>query len=385
MGNNSCCFGGGLNEKLKEEKITFGEKEETDLNNLSFKCFRQGVLIDKNYFKHILQVSDKNILNAVLNMFPGVMNNNSKIAYKNLKNFYLCLNANDPKIKILFISYLLFNSKRSLNYSVINNNIFNLFSRDLILQYNLSLIVFQIIEKLKSNKKIEEKYYLKYFYQLMEENINLFENYIFIKNIIGASKYELKLNKEEELNYICDCNKFSDEKKKKSNLDSLEKGLEQISVKDKGFVPFEEFHKFLENVKTHNNIINLLIDYLKKYTQKDYCIPEDIINIFKNLDYFLSLKDKKIFLFKMILKIYGQEKNLDYAQINKYLNIEYKNNKIIVNDNSQLYDEKGFLNNDIFEEMINNLNPYLESFGLIPYKYLKVKVNAKEKIKIIIN
>ena len=35
--------------------------------------------------------------------------------------------------------------------------------------------------------------------------------------------------------------------------------------------------------------------------------------------------------------------------------------------------------------MINNLNPHLESFGLIPYKYLKVEVNDKEKIKIIIN
>ena len=49
----------------------------------------------------------------------------------------------------------------------------------------------------------------------MEENINLFENYIFIKNIIGASQYELKLNEKEELNYICDCANFSNEKKKK--------------------------------------------------------------------------------------------------------------------------------------------------------------------------
>ena len=163
----------------------------------------------------------------------------------------------------------------------------------------------------------------------------------------------------------------------------MEKDLQQISVKE-GFVPFEKFHKFLEKVKTHNNIINLLIDYLKKYTQKDYCIPDDIINIFKNLDYSLSLDDKKIFLFKMILTIYGQE-NLNYAQINKYLNINYEKNNAIVNDNSGLYDEKGFLNNDKFKEMINKLNPYLESFGLIPYKYLKVKVNDKEKIKIIIN
>ena len=173
-------------------------------------------------------------------------------------------------------------------------------------------------------------------------------------------------------------------KKKKSNLDLLEKDLQQISVKE-GFVPFEKFHKFLEKVKTHNNIINLLIDYLKKYTQKDYCIPDDIINIFKNLDYSLSLDDKKIFLFKMMLTIYGQEENLNYAQINKYLNIDYEKNNIIVNNNSDYYDEEQFLNNDKFKEMINNLNPYLESFGLIPYKYLKVKVNDKEKIKIIIN
>ena len=160
-------------------------------------------------------MSDKNILDAVFEVFGVVKNNNNIITYENLKNFYLCLTLNNPKIKILFISYLLFKSKESLKYSDINNNIFNLFSRDLKLQYNLSLIVFQIIEKLKSNEKLKEKYALKSFYEVMEENINLFENYIFIKNIIGASEYELKLNKEEELNYICDCANFSDEKKKK--------------------------------------------------------------------------------------------------------------------------------------------------------------------------
>ena len=50
MGNISFCCGGGFNKKLKDEKITFGEKEEIDLNNLSFESFRQRVLIDINYF-----------------------------------------------------------------------------------------------------------------------------------------------------------------------------------------------------------------------------------------------------------------------------------------------------------------------------------------------
>ena len=160
-------------------------------------------------------MSDKNILDAVFEVFGVVKNNNNIITYENLKNFYLCLTLNNPKIKILFISYLLFKSKESLKYSDINNNIFNLFSRDLTIQTYLSLIVLQIIEKLKSNQKIEGKFFSINFYRSMKNYKNLFENYIFIKNIIGASEYELKLNKEEELNYICDCDKFSDEKKKK--------------------------------------------------------------------------------------------------------------------------------------------------------------------------
>ena len=50
--NNSLSIQKHLNRKLTKGQITFGEKEKTDLDNSCLKY--QGVLIDKNYFKHML-------------------------------------------------------------------------------------------------------------------------------------------------------------------------------------------------------------------------------------------------------------------------------------------------------------------------------------------
>ena len=89
----------------------------------------------------------------------------------------------------------------------------------------------------------------------------------------------------------------------------------------------------------------------------------------------------------MILIIYEKNDKLNFEQINRYLNIDYEENKNKDNneDNSKFYDEKEFLNDDIYEEMINKINPYLEKFGLIPYMYFKVKANDKKIKRRLIN
>ena len=376
-----------INKELKIDKLNFKEKEEIAFRQLcSMYFYNKEEFILENNFKFFLQLSNEKIFDVIFEIFGTIIDNHKIITYPNLKYFYLCLKIDNPRIKMIFISFLLFQNKDFLKYVYFNNNIFKMFSREINIQSHLTLIASQMSD-LYENKNIEDNYSLKDFLELLKKDENFFKNYIFIKNIIGASKYKLKLKKEEKLNYICDCAYLPYKENVDNNLNSIKRSLESIAGNPNKILYIKEFQNFLENIKTHKSIINLVIDYLKKYTQKDYCIFDDIVDIFKNLDYSLSLNDKKIFLFKMILIIYEKNDKLNFEQINRYLNIDYEENKNKDNneDNSKFYDEKEFLNDDIYEEMINKINPYLEKFGLIPYIYFKVKANDKKIKRRLIN
>ena len=158
---------------------------------------------------------------------------------------------------------------------------------------------------------------------MKEDDDTFLKTFVFIKEIKAASKYELKLTKDEDLNYVCDCSSIPNYENIENNLDSMKKTFDSMTQNENKVLYYQNFKNFLEKAGVHKNIINLVIDYLKKKTQRDYCIFNDIKYLFTNLNYSLSLNDKKVFLFKMILKIYNQDNKLNNEQINKYINIDY--------------------------------------------------------------
>ena len=160
----------------------------------------------------------------------------------------------------------------------------------------------------------------------------------------------------------------------------MKRTFESLASKNK-IIYNNDFAKILEEHHVPKNLINLTIDYLKKYTQKEYFSFNDIKYFFSNLDYSLPLINKKKFLFKMILDIYSSEDKLTYNQIEKYLNIDYseENHQNNSGENDKLFGEDDFLKeNSVFDKMIKKINTQLDNFGLLPYLLFKAKANDKK-------
>ena len=376
-----------LNEELGINKyFKFDDDEELIFREICSPYMNQQYqLMVENNFKYILQVSDEKVFDILFKIFGRTMENQKVITFRDLRYFYLCFRHNRARIKMILIAFLIFQNEEYIKYIDFSNNIFKFFSKDVEIANTLASILNDLNTSTEKDDKStkntrDDNYYIKDFLEKMNEHEKYFKDFRFIKKTFGASKYNLKLIKEEKLNYVCDCANTMVEENFSKNYDSMKRGLSQI-LNSNNVISFKIFKGILKNANTHKNIINLVIDYLKKYTLRDYCLFEDFKYIFANLNYSLSLNDKKIFIFKMMLKIYNQDNKLSYDQISKYLDIDYEENKKVKKEIIlDLFEEKEFLNNSIFEKMVEKLNPYLEDFGLIPYLYFDVKADDK-KIK----
>ena len=174
-----------INKELNIDKLYFKKNEEIDFRQLcSMYFYNQEEFMLENNFKYFLQLSNEKIFDVIFEIFGTIIDNHKIITYPNLKYFYLCLKFDNPRIKMIFISFLLFQNKDFLKYVDFNNNIFKMFSRDIKIQRHLTVIASQMSD-LFENKNIEDNYSLKDFLELLKKDENFFKNYIFIKNIIG--------------------------------------------------------------------------------------------------------------------------------------------------------------------------------------------------------
>ena len=383
-----------INKELKKENIKFEDRHDLDYeikqicsNYIYNQQQDQIFIIPENIFNHIIQLSNDEIFNIIFTIFGRLDEKKQKIITSlDIKYLYYAFQSPNPRIKSILFAYLIFQDKLSLPYTDLHKNIFKIFDKDNESQNYLigySNKIMQNNEKNKTkNKNGDENYFLMDYLKDMKDN-KFFTTFNFIKKIQDASEYKIDLKKNERLNYICDCAKkdFGKNDNKENDLDSMKRSFDSYTEKTNHVFYSNDFEKFLKEASIHKNIINLIIDYLKKYTQKDYFSFYDIKYIFANLSYSLSLNDKKKFLFKMIQIICNKKEKIDYNLIDKYLNIEYDENKNNEkNENNELYGEDEFMSNIVFNDMVTKLNPFLENFGLIPYLYFKVKANDK-KIK----
>ena len=387
----------------KNKNIKIDEKKENELKELCQpymgRQMEQEDFMYKNSFKYLIQLSDSEVFDIIFNIFGKEREKEKKgrekvketekekiITFNEIRYLYYSLTTNDPKTKLILIMFFIFQNKDFLPYTTLQKNIFLLFDRDtkltkFLVPYSNKIFIDKGNNN-KKKKKQDEGYIIQDFINnIDEEGLKFLNVFHFIKEIIGASEYKLDLIKNENINYICDCAKIPIEENLENNLDSMKRSFDYMTSKTNNIMYLKDFQKILENSQIHKNLINLVLDYFKKYTQKDHCCFNDLKYIFTNLNYSVSLFNKKKFLFKMILTIYNKHDKLGYNEINKYLNIDYDENKNKINEeDSESYSETDFLYNSIFDEMINKLKPYLENFGLIPYMEFKVKAIDK-KIK----
>ena len=448
-------------KKISSVSIT---DEETNKLEQIFRNYihSQRTIILRDHLQQILQLSNPEIFGIILNIFSRNYQGHKILEFKDFKELYYCFNVNNAKIKIILIAFLLFQNKETIKIEELKSNI-NLLFKKKSEDFNFLM---EIENKLSSNNNkqneqnkeisISRKNFIKICNN--NDNISFFNKLKFIeKKFIGSS--ELNLLQNNSLNYVCDCGKKKADENIKDNMDDMKQGFDSLSTK--GVMLLSDFEKNLHNYEINPKIIDLIIKYLNKYTQRDYCCFNDIKYIFSNLGYDLPITIKKKFLFKIISSLYGENNKVEYQKLYEHLdfntnkqktkeknedeinsdgkdknetntedtntdikdkneintedintdsknineinteeintdtknineiNIENKTDEINTDNkineinseekktNIVLYEEKDFLKDNNFENLIMNGISHLNNFGLLPYLLFEAKTNNK--------
>ena len=231
-----------INNELKFEKLKHREKEEKELKELCSAYFinqqgQQDEIMNENNFKNLIQLSDSEICEIIIDIFGKENEKKEKIITLNeIKYLYYSLTSSKPIIKMILIIMFMFQKKHFLPYTILQKNIFILFGRDTKLTNFLVLYSNKIfIDKgnnSKKKKKQDEVFIIQDFINnIDEEGLKFLNDFHFIKKIIGASEYKLDLIKNENLNYICDCAKIPIEENLENNLDSMKRNFDYMTSK----------------------------------------------------------------------------------------------------------------------------------------------------------
>ena len=161
MGNKNTPINKYIDDELKKstknEKSNLEDKEEKQLLQLCQPYFynQQDFMIENN-FKYMLQLSDDKIFEIIFKIFGSIIENEHRIIYfEEIKYFYYCLKMPNPKIKLIFVAFLLFQNEDNIKDIDLNNNIFKIFKNDIGIQGYLSIICNELSE-IKINKKENE-------------------------------------------------------------------------------------------------------------------------------------------------------------------------------------------------------------------------------------
>ena len=413
----------GNSDSLLYKEISKFSLTETE-NNKLLQLFQHYIynrnidFIFKNQLIEILNLSNVELFEIIFYLYSKKHPRYERVIYfEHLKKLYYTLTTVDSDIKIIFISFLLFRNEKQINKATLNKNINKFFINTELNDYLTKIITPLPDQDTESDDKVgkakgKDKYYKRNEFIAWckkNENINYFQQLKFIKNkIIGSSEYNFNIKDNNKLNFICDCCK---KEIVKDNFDTMKDGFDNLTNRTRGVLYLNDFNKSLKKFELNSKMINLIIDYLKAYTQKDYCSFNDIKYIFSNLNYSLDLSSKKRFLFNMILNIYKEKNKLSYKQIYKYLyiNSSSQNQQIIEENNNDIdnleeintesnfsnvarggeekktkkfenlsFTEEEFLNsNNIFDNLFLKLIPQLKIVELLPYLLFNAKTKDK--------
>ena len=395
-----------INRENKTKKLVLDEKSLNELKELFPRQINQdeeqSLYIGKNDLCNLLQISEKKNFERIFEIFGQKTENKEDIiTFESIEYLYYSFTNENPKIKMILFAFLIFGNKEIMDEKELrkiipiffnkNDNLLNPF-------FKYTIKLGEIVDNKKKkkhthanpdDKNIERNDFFKCANEFEEGNLDIITNFHFIKKFKGISEFKLDDKNKNNLNFYCDCGKTSKEKKTVDKFDAMKREYDDKTNKTNKALQFTKFEKIMKYNQIEKNLINLIIDYTKKLTFKEYCCFKDLKYLCNNLEFNLPLENKKKFLFKMISTINKNEEKLTYEQITKYLNNENKDDKNKIEENNTnnngSYDEADFIKNEQFDEMIKKMIPSLENFGLLPYLEFRVKTDDKNIRKRLIN
>ena len=398
MGNNPDKY---ISYYINDERA----KEVIDENkdNFLYSIYRsysdQNGYLTKQLFGRLLQIDDDNILNNIFDIF---VNKPNRMTFSELKVFYTAFANENNIVKFNLYAFLFFGKKAKIEKSeyiknltpyVTNNNLLEIFLDKTLLNFitsteDSSYFNYKRWIKTKNEILFVKSLFLRYFNLCCKKNESQFDNLKFFKKVLPSStlyKENIKKLKKNNYNYVCDC---LVDVKNNNNLDSPNNELntmkfyfEKQTASNRKHLSFDDFKNMLLEINVNQKLINLLINFMKCYTMKDYIIFEDFKYLMSHLYDRVSYSDKKKFLFKIILMVANQKISIKASQLAKILNIE--NNDY--NPNGTI-NESNFLElkDQILHEEVDKYIGYMDNFGLLPYIKFGIKpIEQKVKKKII--
>ena len=355
--------------------------------------------LNKEDFSKLTKVGDTNILDLLFDIFAS---KKGKMYFSDLEAFYISFT--NKKLRSVLLSFLLFRktgkisqklySKNLSPFLCINSSFKSLTEVEFLdpityveKGYSSYLSSWKNIPYLYNNKDKDSTYYDK----------NLFiekANFLIKKNVLQISffngynvssyLYKKSIEATKKKTYICDClleninlNKNSDDE-----LEEMRSSFNMLKSVNNGHLPFINLEQIMKEFRINQKLVNVIIQFLKAYTMKDYLKFEDFKNLMTNIYFRVSMTEKKRFLFKMILTIANEKSSIKANQFCKILQIENKDYKP-----SGTFDEKTFetLKDPIINSEIDTYIGYMDTLGILPYLKFGVKVEGQELKKKLIN
>jgi len=363
-----------------------GKKNEIneEKSNLLFLCFRQyasdKLFLNKNDISKLIKIDDNKIIDKLFEIFAY---KKDAISLNDLKVLYLSFT--NPMYRSILLSFFLFgNHKKILKLNYISNLAkFNSKDKVFIELFSDEDFIKSIIYKEKSNSKktyLNKILFIENSKFLFKDKYNEFE---FIKAIGPSSIFYTFRLIDMSLNYICDCLVEKDNKSKDLNnsydLEQMKNSFNKDCSNDKnGHLYFKSFEKILKDIRVNQKLINLIIQYLKAYTMKDYLNFEDFKYLMSNIYEPIKIDEKRKFLYKMIYTIANVQSSIKTSKLIKILQIDNKEieKKEIILENSE--EPRIDMEIDIYLG-------YMDNLGLLPFLRYNIKPKQIELKKKIIN
>ena len=370
-----------INYYIKPEDIkeVINDKKSNILHEFYNQYSSGKYYLNKQDFSKLIKISDQQILDEIFDIFCG---RKDYISFNGLKRFYTSFK--NPKLKYILLSFIFFGKNKKLTKLDYVNKIINYIRIDMLFGVFINE---KFIENIRIKEKPNQKEIYLYKNLFIEKANEFFEkdfsNFNFIEEIPSSSKFiESKFIDIKPFNYICDC--LSE--KIDTNVKDLDE-LEQMRIpfnNDKpavidGHLNLKAFEKIMLEFRVNQKLINLVIQFLKSYTMRDYMNFEDFKYLMSNIYYPVSISDKRMFLFKMILTICNEENSIEVSKLYKILQIENKDNI-----KSKKIDLDSIEDTPI-EIEIDYLLGYIDTLGLLPYLRYGIKPNELKLKKYIIN
>ena len=400
MGNDANKY---ISLHVKDEYIqeVLSEEKRDNFYKLYQQFSQMNGFININDFSKLTKIDEEQKLEQIFDIFAS---KKGKMYFHDLLVFYTSFTH--KKLKSVLLSFLLFGKVgkiSKINYCSnishflnINNDLLPLNNREFLESiiyvdkgYS-SYLNWKYYTNLYTNTKEKEKNSIYFDKNLFINNLNnlILQNKIkfsFFNGYSSSSKLANKpINIVKKNVYICDCllENMNVNINSSDELEEMRPNFFREKSVTNGHLPLINFENIMKEFRINQKLIDIIVKFLKYYTMKDYIIFEDFQNLMSNLYFRVSVTQKKVFLFKMILAISNEKTSIKASQLAKILKIENKEFKP-----SGTIDEKKFLSieDPIINSEIDTYMGYIETFGLLPYLKFGVKPIGQDLLKRIIN